>query len=142
MNKTLTAIKKSAPVNSIRKLFQDYSSIFAILLMGAIFTIASPYFLTKTNINNILLQSSALAIAAIGQAMIVISGNLDLSLGQCVFQQCGFRVFDEVHGCKPPGGHHCCAAGRLSGWIGERNPGCLCRTSRIHRNTWYADGVV
>lgn len=84
MNKTLTAIKKSAPVNSIRKLFQDYSSIFAILLMGAIFTIASPYFLTKTNINNILLQSSALAIAAIGQAMIVISGNLDLSLGQCV----------------------------------------------------------
>jgi len=63
---------------------KNYSAVIAIIIMGTFFSIASPYFLTGQNLKNILLQCSALAIAAIGQALIVISGNLDLSLGQCV----------------------------------------------------------
>ena len=68
----------------IGRFTREYSSIVAILIMGAVFTFASPYFLTAQNLTNILLQCSALSIAAIGQALIVVSGNLDLSLGQCV----------------------------------------------------------
>ena len=70
--------------DKLMQLTREYSSILAILVMGAVFTVASPYFLTAQNLTNILLQCAALSIAAIGQALIVISGNLDLSIGQCV----------------------------------------------------------
>ena len=70
--------------DKLKQLTREYSSILAILVMGAVFTVASPYFLTAQNLTNILLQCAALSIAAIGQALIVISGNLDLSIGQCV----------------------------------------------------------
>lgn len=68
----------------LRALTKDYTSVLAVLVMGTVFTFASPYFLTAQNLTNILLQCAALSIAAIGQAFIVISGNLDLSIGQCV----------------------------------------------------------
>ena len=63
---------------------KEYSAVIAILIMGVFFSLMSPYFLTGQNLKNILLQCAALAIVASGQALIVISGNLDLSLGQCV----------------------------------------------------------
>lgn len=66
------------------RLSKDYAAVVAILAMGAVFSVASPYFLTGENLKNIMLQCSALAIVAIGQALITISGQFDLSLGQCV----------------------------------------------------------
>ena len=84
MQKVDVAIRHSDLKNKALALTKDYSSILAILVMGAVFSFASPYFLTAQNLTNILLQCAALSIAAIGQALIVISGNLDLSLGQCV----------------------------------------------------------
>ena len=53
---------------SLSNFTKDYAAIVAILAMGLVFSIASPYFLTAENIKNILLQSSALAIVAMGQA--------------------------------------------------------------------------
>lgn len=70
--------------NVLSKLSKDYAAVVAILVMGVIFSFASPYFLTSQNLKNILLQCSALAIVAMGQALITISGQFDLSLGQCV----------------------------------------------------------
>ena len=85
MQKTEAAPRQNTEMRTrLLGLTKDYSSIIAILVMGAVFTVASPYFLTAQNLTNILLQCAALSIAAIGQALIVISGNLDLSLGQCV----------------------------------------------------------
>jgi len=69
---------------SLSNFTKDYAAIVAILAMGLVFSIASPYFLTAENIKNILLQSSALAIVAMGQAIIMLGGQFDLSLGQCV----------------------------------------------------------
>lgn len=85
MQKSEVALQRNGALKEkLLGLTKDYSSILAILVMGTIFTIASPYFLTAQNLTNILLQCAALSIVAIGQALIVISGNLDLSLGQCV----------------------------------------------------------
>ncbi len=81
---TTNSKTKVSAKHVISTITREYSSLIAILVMGAFFSIASPYFLTMQNLNNILLQSTALAIAAIGQSLIVISGNLDLSLGQNV----------------------------------------------------------
>ncbi|MEM1485701.1 ABC transporter permease [Oscillospiraceae bacterium PP1C4] len=64
---------------------KDYAAVVAILFMSIFFSFASPYFLTGQNLKNILLQSSALAIVAMGQALITISGQFDLSLGQNVY---------------------------------------------------------
>ncbi|WP_343247318.1 ABC transporter permease [Diplocloster hominis] len=68
----------------LSKFTKEYMLVFAILILGLIFTIVSPYFLTITNIRNILTQTSALAIVAIGQAMVLICGAFDMSLGQNV----------------------------------------------------------
>ena len=63
---------------------KDYIIILAILIMGAIISILSPYFLTYPNLRNILMQTSAIGIVAIGQGMIILTGDFDLSLGQNV----------------------------------------------------------
>lgn len=68
---------------------RNYAIVIAILILGIIFTFASEYFLSFNNLRNITIQASALAIVAIGQAMILITGDFDLSLGQIVcFTSC------------------------------------------------------
>ncbi len=68
---------------------KNYAIVIAILILGIIFSFSSEYFLSYNNIRNIFLQASALAIVTIGQAMILLTGNFDLSLGQIVcFTSC------------------------------------------------------
>jgi ribose/xylose/arabinose/galactoside ABC-type transport system permease subunit len=68
---------------------KNYAIAVAIIILGIVFSFASEYFLSFNNIRNILLQSSALAIVTIGQAMILLAGDFDLSLGQIVcFSSC------------------------------------------------------
>lgn len=73
---------------NIKRIFskasKDYMVVFAILLLGIVFSLASPYFLTVDNMTNILLQASTLSIVAIGQAIVLLTGQFDLSLGQNV----------------------------------------------------------
>lgn len=68
----------------VSKLSKEYAVLMAIFIMGIVFSFASPYFLTGQNIKNIFLQCSALSIVAIGQALIIVTGQFDLSMGQCV----------------------------------------------------------
>ena len=63
------------------KFSKDYMSLVAILIIGIVFSFASPYFFDSGNFANILLQSSTVAIVAIGQALLMITGQVDLSLG-------------------------------------------------------------
>ncbi|QNM07544.1 ABC transporter permease [Wansuia hejianensis] len=55
-----------------------------IILLSIVFTICSPYFFTWDNWKNILLQTSTVAIVAMGQALCLLTGNFDLSLGRIV----------------------------------------------------------
>ena len=68
----------------LSKFTKEYMLVFAILILGLVFAVVSPYFLTVTNIRNILTQMTALAIVAIGQALVLICGAFDMSLGQNV----------------------------------------------------------
>lgn len=70
--------------NRLSKFTKEYAIVVAILLLMVIFTFASDYFLTYRNLRNILMQTVSLAIVCIGQAMIVTTGEFDLSLGQNV----------------------------------------------------------
>ncbi len=53
----------------------------ALLVMIVFFAVASPAFMTESNIMNILRQSSVLAIAAVGTTIVLICGGIDISMG-------------------------------------------------------------
>lgn len=55
--------------------------IVVALVLAVALTMASPYFLTSGNINNLLKQVSIVAILAAGQSMVIITGGIDLSVG-------------------------------------------------------------
>jgi len=52
--------------------------VFAVLASGA----AVPDFLTRENVTNVITQSTALGILAIGQTFVILSGRIDLTVGQ------------------------------------------------------------
>ena len=61
---------------------KDYAIVFAIIFLGAIFSVSTKYFFGAENFINILMQSSTLAIVASGQALVILTGEFDLSIGQ------------------------------------------------------------
>ena len=56
----------------------------ALLAMSSAFSILSPYFLTPSNMTNVLVQSAPLLILATGQTFALLMGGLDLSQGSIV----------------------------------------------------------
>jgi ribose transport system permease protein len=56
----------------------------ALLAMIIVFSILSPYFLTRNNITTVLVQSAPLLILAAGQTFALLMGGLDLSQGSIV----------------------------------------------------------
>ena len=69
-------------LKTMRKInFKDYGVIIGFLILCTIISFATPNFLTKTNILNLLRQSSIIGIIATGMTFVVISGNFDLSVG-------------------------------------------------------------
>lgn len=55
-----------------------------LVVLGCIwlaFAILSPYFFTESNLKNILVQSSSVALLALGALLVVMVGSLDISLG-------------------------------------------------------------
>tara|TARA_B100000795_G_scaffold269138_1_gene257690 strand:+ start:858 stop:1799 length:942 start_codon:yes stop_codon:yes gene_type:complete len=55
--------------------------ILVSVLLAVVLSFASPYFFTVGNINNLMKQMSIVAILAAGQAMVIITGGIDLSVG-------------------------------------------------------------
>lgn len=53
----------------------------ALILMGVILTILSPYFFTVQNILNILIAASTLSLIGFGLTIVLIAGEIDLSFG-------------------------------------------------------------
>ena len=89
-NKANTLNKKSVGY-AIGQFAKNWMSIVGLLLLIAVFTVASlikfdgkQYFLTWANWKNILLQVSTVGIVALGQAIIMLTGAFDISLGRMV----------------------------------------------------------
>jgi ribose transport system permease protein len=58
-----------------------YGALVAVLVLGALLTVASPYFLTAGNLSNILVQGSVIALLAGGQTFVILTGGVDLAVG-------------------------------------------------------------
>ena len=63
------------------EIFNKYGIYIILLLMMILSTIASPNFLTISNILSVLRQSSPTIILALSAMFLMISGNMDLSIG-------------------------------------------------------------
>lgn len=55
--------------------------LLGLILLVVVLSILSPFFLTVPNLFNVLQQISVLAILALGQTAVIISGGIDLSVG-------------------------------------------------------------
>lgn len=74
------------------KFYSQYSYIFSFILLAIIATIFNPNFLTYSNLSTLLLQSTIKGIIAMGMALIIISGQIDLSVGSLCALTAGLGV--------------------------------------------------
>ena len=58
-----------------------YGALVAVLVLGLLLSVASPYFLTPGNLTNILVQASVIALLAGGQTFVILTGGVDLAVG-------------------------------------------------------------
>jgi ribose transport system permease protein len=63
---------------SQKQLLSTFSGLF---LLGVVFTILSPYFFSGNNLLTVATQTAVIAIIAIGQTYVLITGGIDLSIG-------------------------------------------------------------
>jgi len=80
------AIEQGEPYRRLwlRRVLQQLGPFLFVLALGAALTIASPYFLTGTNISAVFVQMSVIAIIAVGQVMVIITAGIDLSVSTVV----------------------------------------------------------
>ena len=66
---------------TIRNIVWRGGPLIALILLSAFLSFATPYFLTVSNLTNVVRQSSITAILAVGQTLVIISAGIDLSVG-------------------------------------------------------------
>lgn len=74
----------SKPPMSVRDIVLNYGIYIAFLVICIIFSITSDKFLSTKNFGNILIQTSVIAVAAIGQTLVIFTGGIDLSVGALI----------------------------------------------------------
>ncbi|TFG62347.1 MAG: ABC transporter permease [Spirochaetales bacterium] len=79
----------------------EINVLIALIVLCIALSFASPYFMTPKNILNILRQFSLIAILAVGQAMIIITGGIDLSVGSVVGFTACFGAWVGKSGAPP-----------------------------------------
>ncbi len=80
MSHVSTIQAESMAGSVLSRLLRNHIWVFLALTV-AIFSLSSPYFLTLNNLGNILTQGAFIGILAIGMTMVMIDGEIDLSVG-------------------------------------------------------------
>ncbi|HOO32401.1 MAG TPA: ABC transporter permease [Thermotogota bacterium] len=65
-------------------ILRNYGMFIGFGVIFVIFSLSSEYFLDVYNLMNILVQSSLIAIIAVGQTFVILTGGIDLSVGSIV----------------------------------------------------------
>lgn len=75
-------------VGTKRKLFQmdvrAFTMIGALIVIWLLFSLLNDAFLTPRNLSNLFLQMSGTAVLAIGMVLVIVAGQIDLSIGSLV----------------------------------------------------------
>jgi ribose transport system permease protein len=73
--------KKEMRLNLSRSQKQLLSTFSGLFLLGLVFTFLSPYFFSVHNLLTVATQTAVIAIIAIGQTYVLITGGIDLAIG-------------------------------------------------------------
>lgn len=73
---------------AVRGMGQVISVTAALILMGTIFALMNPNFLTARNLTSLLRQVAPILIIGMGQSYVLITGGIDLSIGSVVGMSC------------------------------------------------------
>lgn len=85
----------------IRQHSREFSIIIAILLMGVLFGLKEPIYLSMNNLSDIFEQSIIYGLMAIGMTAVIISGGIDLSVGSALALICVVISKAAVSGVHP-----------------------------------------
>jgi ribose transport system permease protein len=86
---TMTSAKNNRVAFSVRSLFLRSdafggTALVALLIIAGVLALVAPEFLTASNLLNVGRQASVLVIVACGMTMVILAGNIDLSVGSAV----------------------------------------------------------
>src|SRR5690348_8473510 len=74
------AIAGWRPINGAEAV-QRILAFGALFLLVIFFSLWSPYFFNFDNFNNILIATSVVAVLALGETFVIVTGGIDLSIG-------------------------------------------------------------
>lgn len=83
-HQTTAAPQQSAAAIALSVLRQIPGPVVGLVIVCVVFAVLSPYFLTSRNLINIFSQMSVIGIMAVGAALVIIIGGIDLSVGAVV----------------------------------------------------------
>lgn len=73
---------KGMAENGFKQNIRQYTMLIALVSIWLLFTVLTEgIFITPRNLSNLFLQTSTVAVAAIGMVLIIVTGNIDLSVG-------------------------------------------------------------
>ena len=76
---TTSSPKRSLWTSLSRRL--EFRMIVLALILAGVLSLLSPYFLTRSNLFNVLDQSVVVGIVAVGMTFVILTGGIDLSVG-------------------------------------------------------------
>jgi ribose transport system permease protein len=71
-------------LSPVLEFIRRYSVFLILALLCVIFALGSDQFLTISNLTNVALQTSIIAVVAIGMTFVILTGGIDLSVGSLV----------------------------------------------------------
>ncbi|MBF1678035.1 MAG: ABC transporter permease, partial [Scardovia wiggsiae] len=71
----------SNAVNAVKRFVGRNGALVGLLLLGIVLSFIAPSFLTATNLLNVGIQASTIAILAFGETFVIIAAGIDLSVG-------------------------------------------------------------
>lgn len=86
---------------AIRGMGQVITVTFGLIALCIVFGILNPTFFSSKNVGNLLRQIAPILIIGIGQSYVLITGNIDLSLGSVVGMSCMISATLMTKGVNP-----------------------------------------
>lgn len=77
-------VRRFIDPTTLRRLLQQFGIVVALVLIATMLSVATPNFLTPSNLINVARQISLNGILAVGVTFVLLTGGVDLSLGSVV----------------------------------------------------------
>ena len=107
---------------------QKFLPFISLALLFVILSIASPYFLTTTNLASVIRQTAVINIMALGMTLVIVSGGIDLSVGSILAFSGVVGTMTMLSGGSVPLG---VAAGIVAGTLWGCANGLMISTLRL-----------